>query len=199
MEIGRPPAWSWVPTRGELEWTGVCDLLVLSPHADERREGEGSQADVLSLHLPVFGETGDEGDATHRPVPVVGPGPGAADTNDLEGPFVLSEALPVVPAKLVKRILKRGELVDMVELLKDNMEAERRFVAEGTGGLTHFTNHQSRRDIALFQPICSCSVLKAPGEDQTTVGIPSHNDCGGKEVWRSGVGLVGSKWRPLSH
>ena len=154
--------------------------MVLSPHADERREGEGPQADVLSLHLPMFGEMGDEGDATHRPVPVVGPGPGAADTNDFEGPSVLSEALPVVPAKLVKRILKRGELAGMVELLKYNIEAERRrFVAEGTGGLTHFTNHQSCRevhDIALFQPICSCSDLEAPGEDQTTVGIPSHND-----------------------
>ena len=40
-------------------------------------------------------------------------------------PFILSEALPVVPAKLVKKIV-RGEFVDMVELLQDNMEAERR-------------------------------------------------------------------------
>ncbi len=40
----------------------------------------------------------------------------------MEGPFVLSEALPVVPSKLVRRIL-RAEYVDMAELLKDNMEA----------------------------------------------------------------------------
>ena len=33
-------------------------------------------------------------------------------------PFVLSEALPVIPAK--------GEYVDMSELLSDNLEAERR-------------------------------------------------------------------------
>ena len=43
-------------------------------------------------------------------------------------PFVLSEALPVVPAKLVRRI-RRGEFVDMAELLKDNMEVERRRAA----------------------------------------------------------------------
>ena len=33
---------------------------------------------------------------------------------------MLSEALPVVPAKLVRRILK-GEYVDMVELLSDDL------------------------------------------------------------------------------
>jgi len=38
-------------------------------------------------------------------------------------PFILSEALPVVPPKLVKRIVK-GEYVDMAELLNDNMEVE---------------------------------------------------------------------------
>jgi len=37
----------------------------------------------------------------------------------------LGEALPVVPARLVKKILK-GEYVDMAELLEDNMEVERR-------------------------------------------------------------------------
>ena len=39
--------------------------------------------------------------------------------------FILSEALPVVPPKLMKRIIK-GEYVDMAGLLNDNMEAEQR-------------------------------------------------------------------------
>lgn len=39
--------------------------------------------------------------------------------------FILGEALPVVPARLVRKILN-GEFVDMAELLRDNMEAERR-------------------------------------------------------------------------
>ena len=142
----------------------VYHLWVLSPHADERREGEGHQADLLSLQLPVFGETEDEGNTTHRSVPVVGlgPDPGAAETKHLEGPFVLSEALPVVPAKMVKRILKKGEFVDMAELLKDNLEAERRrFVAEGTGGMSHFTNRQSRREVPDILSWLHCFSLYA--------------------------------------
>ena len=38
-------------------------------------------------------------------------------------PFVLSEALPVVPGRLVQRI-QRGDYVEMAELLKDNVEEE---------------------------------------------------------------------------
>ena len=40
-------------------------------------------------------------------------------------PFILAEALPVVPARIVKRILK-GVFVDMAEFLRDNLELERR-------------------------------------------------------------------------
>ena len=47
-------------------------------------------------------------------------------------PFLLGEALPVVPEKLVKWILK-PVLVDIAELLKDNMEVERtRLLLEGS-------------------------------------------------------------------
>ena len=45
-------------------------------------------------------------------------------------PFILEEALPVLPVKLVKRIQK-GEYIDMVELLKDNIEARLASVEEG--------------------------------------------------------------------
>ena len=44
-------------------------------------------------------------------------------------PFVLSDGLAPVPAKLVARIL-RGEFVDMAELLRDNLEAQRRGVIQ---------------------------------------------------------------------
>ena len=61
--------------------------------------------------------------------------------------FVLGEALPGVPAKLVRRILK-AEYVDMAELLKDNMEAERRrWRAEGGQPQGHFTQRTPRREI----------------------------------------------------
>jgi len=62
-----------------------------------------------------------------------------------EGPFVVSESLPVVPAKLVRRILK-AEYVDMAELLRDNMEAERRRW-QGEGPSSHFSSRVSRREI----------------------------------------------------
>ena len=39
--------------------------------------------------------------------------------------FMVSEALPPVPARLVKKILK-GDFADMVELLNDNAEVEGR-------------------------------------------------------------------------
>ena len=44
------------------------------------------------------------------------------ETGKVEGsaPFILGEALSVVPAKLVKKIV-RGEFVDMSKLLRDNM------------------------------------------------------------------------------
>ena len=46
------------------------------------------------------------------------------DSNAGNGsPFILNEALPVVPPKLVKRIIK-GEYVHTAELLNDNMKAE---------------------------------------------------------------------------
>ena len=38
-------------------------------------------------------------------------------------PFVLSDGLAPVPAKLVARIL-RGKFVDMAELLRDNLEVQ---------------------------------------------------------------------------
>ena len=49
--------------------------------------------------------------------------------------FILGDTLPIVPAKLVKRI-RKGEFVDMAKLLKDNMEAERRrsLSIEGASG-----------------------------------------------------------------
>ena len=40
-------------------------------------------------------------------------------------PFIIGEGLPAVSAKFVSKI-KRGEYVDIAELLKDNFEAERR-------------------------------------------------------------------------
>ena len=47
-------------------------------------------------------------------------------------PFIVGEGLPVVPAKLATKI-QRGEFVDMADLLKDNLEAERRRLSVAGG------------------------------------------------------------------
>lgn len=52
-------------------------------------------------------------------------GPRSEEATAGPTPFTLGEGLPTVPAKLVKKI-ENGEFVDMAELLRDNIEAERR-------------------------------------------------------------------------
>lgn len=78
-----------------------------------------------------------------------------------ESIFVLSESLPVVPAKLVRRIL-RAEYIDMAELLKDNMEAERRRMQADSGGAqTQFAGRQARRAIPDILSWLQCFGLYA--------------------------------------
>ena len=60
-------------------------------------------------------------------------------------PFIVGAALPVVPAKLVQKILN-GEFIDMSDLLKDNMESERRRRATDNIG-TPSVGTTSRRKI----------------------------------------------------
>ena len=62
-------------------------------------------------------------------------------------PFILSEGLPPVPHKLVSRIL-RGEYVDMSELLRDNLEAQRRSSSQPTSSaISGLSPSRSRREI----------------------------------------------------
>ena len=62
-------------------------------------------------------------------------------------PFVLSEGLPPVPHKLVARIL-RGKFVDMAELLRDNLEAQRRSSSIPTNNSSSGSNPaHARREV----------------------------------------------------
>ena len=59
--------------------------------------------------------------------------------------FILGESLPVVPEKLVKRIIK-GDYLDMAETLSDNMEVEHlQALAESEGGLS--SKSMGRREV----------------------------------------------------
>ena len=77
-----------------------------------------------------------------------------------EGPFILSEALPVVPPGIVKRILK-GAFVDMAELLKDNLEMERRRSLVENGAMPPFQARHSRREIPDVLSWLHCFTLYA--------------------------------------
>ena len=85
--------------------------------------GLGGDVPLERIQLPTFEKSSPQ---------VVSPSVDAGKDTGSErvqtpvmGPFNLSENLPVVPARLVKRILK-SDYIDMAELLKDNMEVERR-------------------------------------------------------------------------
>ena len=76
-------------------------------------------------------------------------------------PFVLSETLPIVPAKLVRKILS-GDFVDMAELLKDNMEAERRrHASEADPTQGHLGQPPTRREVPDLMSWLQCFSLYA--------------------------------------
>jgi len=106
----------------------------------------GHLMEVLNLcHGLVFRSLGELDGPIPRNVEALLGGMPASDKDSK--PFVLSEALPVVPPKLVRRI-RRGEFVDMAELLKDNMEAERRRAAlGGEGSTSHGMERVGRREV----------------------------------------------------
>ncbi len=84
-------------------------------------------------------------------------------------PFILSEGLPHVPPKLVKKIQK-GDYVDMAELLRDNMELGRRqsLEAEPGGGSRRWSSAISQggsRPTQLdrvLRDVRQCGSPKAP-------------------------------------
>ena len=109
---------------------------------------------VESLDLPVVEGGGTESGSCSQtttvsvegsvvdppPVPVI-----REPSDSLPQPFVLSEGLAPIPAKLVARIL-RGDFVDMAELLRDNLEAVRRR-APYDGAAESLQPKKSRREV----------------------------------------------------
>ena len=104
-------------------------------------------AAVSDLSLPTF--TGEAAEGREM-APVVHPEVSGkkAESGEEFAPFVMSESLPVVPSKLVKRIVK-GDYVDMAKLLKDNLELERRrCLSEGEAGQGLLLQRSTRREIS---------------------------------------------------
>ena len=120
-------------------------------------EGAGSGAtDTSRDGVPEGGATGFEGAGAELPAK----GKGKV-VDKLAKPFLLSEGLPPVPGKLVARILK-GDFVDMAELLRDNLEAQRKGVLQEAEGSTGTTGpSRPRRDIPDLLSWVQCFGLYA--------------------------------------
>ena len=111
-------------------------------------------------------------------------------------PFLMGEGLFPVPAKIVAKI-QRGEFVDMAELLRDNLEVERR-KASGTPGLGQCGNHSTkqRREVPDLHSWIQCfgvyaCVMAAKYPEKTqqllayqTVIVREARRCGGNG-WQS--------------
>jgi len=117
---------------------------------------------VSKLKLASFSDPSAAEDSSVPPLSV-GENVAVSPIQDKDNaPFILSEALPVVPARLAKRIV-RGDYVDMAELLKDNMEVERRRWAQETeSSSSHLSGQRvSRREIPDMLSWLQCFSLYA--------------------------------------
>ena len=115
---------------------------------------------LLELDLPSFDGDGLPG---MTGTSAVGPQLAGADEKGPEtesAPFVLNSVLPVVPARLVKQILK-GDFVDMAELLRDNLEAERRRARSELETGKSGAPASSRREVPDFTSCVQCFALYA--------------------------------------
>ncbi len=105
--------------------------------------------------------------------------------------FWLGDGLPPVPAKLVSKILK-GEFVDMADLLRDNIEAERRYASSGTAASSAVQPARSHRRevpdlfswVQCFGVYASVVASKQPGRvgqllAYQTMIIREARRCGG--------------------
>ena len=109
------------------------------PYPGGAGPGEGEEDDDLDLPLldGDVTEESEEGDVASKPPPA----------KKTLASYVLSEGLPVVSGKIVAKIQRR-DFVDMADLLKDNMEAERRRLSVAGGVVASIlAGKQPRREV----------------------------------------------------
>lgn len=142
MTAASPTELGRLPSQEELSRLGLREV----PLEDEANLIEGARAWVsLSNHGP------------QEPSPKESTSPPKAQGKSnlcKAEPFLLSEGLPPVPAKLVAKI-QSGEFIDMAELLQDNIEATRR---RGESDPPHCSSEtkRPRREIPDFLSWLQC-------------------------------------------
>ena len=130
---------------------------------------------LAGLHMSVFtpGEDGAMGVTASEALGAESPQPGPPSAREVQAsaalqeagekepkgkaeaqPFILSVCLPPVPSKLVAKIIK-GDFVDMAELLRDNIEAERRRAMGDTSSCPNASRPQ-RREVPDFMSWLQC-------------------------------------------
>ena len=143
--------------------------------------------EVASLRLPLIGtEQATSSEAVNH-TSIVSDTANADKPGDVT-PFTLGKGLPPVPAKLVAKIPK-GDFVDMAELLRDNMEAERRRPRASSGDPL---SGSSRRQVPDLLSWIQCfwmyaAVVTSKHPDKTkqllayqTMIVREARRCGGK-------------------
>ena len=116
---------------------------------------------------------------------VAGPEGKGAETKS-SSPFVLNLVLLVVPARLVKCILK-DDFIDKAELLQDNLEAERRRAQTELEMGKSGAPTPSRREIPDFTSWVQCFALYV-----SVVEAKYPNK--GKDLWAY-LGVIASEYR----
>ena len=159
--------------------------------------------DIRHLGLPITadGPTVEAGTVAVRPPPSTegtgawggtsgGTSGGAGEKpveNPVEKPFVLSEGLPPVPHKLASKIL-RGEYIDMAELLRDNLEAQRRAATTAAATPHPSSTPKSRREVPDILSWVQCFGHEQMSRaHQGAAGIPDTDSEGGTPLWREGL------------
>ena len=135
--------------------------------------GHVDPAAVEALHLPVIEETERAENSTMTVMEGEVPQKKGVGMQELpkveveeggqakEGAvaFSFSDSFPPIPAKLVGKIV-RGDFVDMAELLRDNIEAERRcgHGDEGSSRCGSSSSHRRppRREVPDILSWCQC-------------------------------------------
>ena len=141
---------------------------------------------VLELDLPSFEAEVPRGGLSTSLGPPQPTGTEAKGRETEGAPFVLNSVLPVVPARLVKRITK-GDFVDMAELLRDNLEAERRRAQSQLDTGRGVAPAGNRREVPDFTSWVQCFALYASV-------VQSKFPEKGKDLWAY-LGIIASEYR----
>ena len=125
--------------------------LLISPPVG----GLGSTSKETLVDIQVIEKQEEETKGEEKDTPSDS-NPPQAKTQPLPPPFIVEEGLPAIPPKLVAKI-QRGEFVDMAELLRNNIEADRREAATaGNVVATLLASTKPRREVLDLMSWVQC-------------------------------------------